>query len=146
MGDGLLTEKQLAETTARWRAYRDEIGASVDAPPAAKSVNDHDARLIQGIMKGLAPVLFEYEKQIEALASPVTELEDSEKTYVGTWRWERTYSQGSEVTHDGGRWYCAKRTSYKPGSSADWSLMEKSVIPRDETATANPRSNGHHSN
>jgi len=143
--DGPLTKKELDESTAKWRAYRHEIGAPVDAPAAAKSVNEHDARLIQGIMKGLASVLFEYEQQIEALTSRVTELERSQKTYLGVWKADREYSSHSEVTHDGARWFCHKRTSDKPGSSADWSLMEKSapaVLQRSDTASARPRQNG----
>ena len=107
-----------------------------------------NAALVKAIVTGIAPVIHELEKEIAVLSSRVAELERSRQTYLGVWKEGREYSSQSEVTHDGGRWFCHKRTSDKPGSSADWSLMEKSLpmpTPRSETATARPRVNGHYS-
>src|SRR5262245_58122329 len=117
MGDGPLTQKQLSETTEKWRAYRAEIGMPVEAPApaAAQSVNEHDTKLVLGVVKGIAPVIFELEQKIAKLEQRISELE--RKGYVGVWREGKEYSPQSEVTHDGARWLSHKRTTDKPGRS-----------------------------
>jgi hypothetical protein len=135
-------ELLLRESAVTHRKYREEVGA----PVATKSVPAGNVALIKAIMAGIAPFIHELEKKIDALQARVAELERSQKTYLGVWKDGREYSPHSEVTHDGGRWFCHKRTSNKPGSSADWALMEKSVNPRSDATTANSRVNGHHPN
>src|SRR5262245_14284427 len=130
-----LSKKDLDATMAAHRAYLDQIEGVQNGHP--------NAALISGIMKGIAPTIHELQTQIDALQARVNELE--RKGYVGVWKEGREYSSQSEVTHDGARWISHKRTNDKPGSSADWQMVEKST-PRSETPTANPRSNGHYAN
>jgi hypothetical protein len=105
-----------------------------------------NAELIKAVTRGVAQTLWPYLDKIEQLEKRVEELERSQKTYLGVWKEGREYSPHSEVTSDGARWLCHKRTTDKPGSSADWVMMEKSVLPRSDTATAHARSNGHYAN
>lgn len=111
-----------------------------------------------GIIKGVASVLHDeiepLKAQIAALSARVLELERGQKTYLGVWKEGREYTPQSEVTCDGARWICHKRTSDKPGTSADWSLMEKSAgagfAPparerSDTTVTAHARNGPSHS-
>ena len=146
MGDGALTKEQLDAEMAEWIAWRKER----DAPkPAAKSVPASAARprnavLIDSIIKAVAPHVVALEKQVSELQMRVAELE--RKGYVGIWRDGKEYSPQSEVTHDGARWICHKRTSDKPGKSGDWTMIEKSEPAQarsDATEAAIPRENGH---
>jgi hypothetical protein len=135
MGDGPLTKQMLDELTVEWRRWRAEVGAPVDAPTAAKSLPPSAALSSRdiGLVQGVAAVIHELEKQIVGLQSRIEELERTQKTYLGVWKDGKEYTPQSEVTYDGARWICHKRTRDRPGASADWTLMEK--------ATANPRSN-----
>jgi hypothetical protein len=141
MSDGPITKRDLDELMTEFRAWRDER-APVDAGAARpKSGN---AALVQSIVRGIAPVVWDELKRLE---QRIAELERNQKTYLGVWKEGREYSSNSEVTFEGGRWYCAKRTSDKPGHSADWTLMEKSTAaasPRSDTGTAAARQNGHY--
>jgi hypothetical protein len=121
-------EKALANATV----------ASFAAP--AKS---NEALLIKALNE-VTHVIDKLEKQIAELQARISELE--RKGYVGVWKDGKEYTAQSEVTHEGARWIAHKRTSDKPGASADWSLMEKSAVnPRSDTGTVNARSNGRYS-
>jgi hypothetical protein len=119
-------------------------GEPVEPVPVAKSVsatavNAHDGALVKAIALAVAPVIHKLETRVEQLEQRLAEVE--RKGYVGIWKEGKEYSPQSECTHDGARWFCHKRTSDKPGTSADWSMMEKSAAPRDATASAR---NGHY--
>jgi hypothetical protein len=127
-----MNEEELHATPYRLWAK----GAAADAPV----VQARDAAIIQAVMVALAPVIYELEQRL-------VEVERSQKTYLGVWKADRQYSAMSEVTCDGARWYCCKSTSNRPGTSADWTMMEKSAAassPRSDTATVHPRNGSSH--
>lgn len=114
--------------------------ASFDMPAAAPW-----ATALKGIINGIAPTISALEQRVEQLEQRLAEVE--RKGYVGVWKDGKEYSPQSECTHDGARWICHKRTADKPGTSADWSMMEKSAptsSPRSDASTVNPRVNGHY--
>jgi hypothetical protein len=129
MGDGPLTKAMLEEMTVEWHRWRAEIGEPLEPVAATKSVTTSTKGVVKGIIDAIAPVIVNLEKQVSALQARVEELE--RKGYVGIWKEGKEYSSQSECTHDGARWISHKRTNDKPGTSADWSLMEKSE-PRSE--------------
>jgi hypothetical protein len=135
---------------AAFAAWRDEVATPASAvkavtEPVTKSAPNNDA-LVRNITRGIAQTLAPYLDKIDALERRVAELERNQKTYLGVWREGREYSQNSEVTFDGARWFCTKRTIDKPGCSADWVMQEKSATPRSEMAPARARQNGHYAN
>jgi hypothetical protein len=154
MGDGALTKAQLDEMTIEWRRWRQEVGMPISDTPVVKTMpsepmlSSRDRALAQGFAQGIAPTIHALEQQVSELQARVAELERSQKTYLGVWKAGREYSAMSEVTLDGARWFCCKSTSNKPGTSADWTMMEKSTptsTPRsDTTATSRTRENGHY--
>jgi hypothetical protein len=112
--------------------------ASFNTLAPAKSAVEPDVRtrnIIDGIVQMLAPYLL----QIEKLEQRVAELERGQKTYLGVWKADRQYSPMSEVTFDGARWFCNKLTSSKPGTTADWTMMEKSEPAHASGAVAHAR-------
>ncbi len=132
-----LSKDELDAETAEWRERCAALGYdAVDHqgnqnpgdPPHTKELPQSkkaDVRLIiKGVIEAVAPHIVALEKQVAALAARIEELE--RKGYCGVWKSGKEYSPQSEVTCDGGRWISHKRTSDKPGLSADWSLMEKS--------------------
>jgi hypothetical protein len=144
MGEGPLTKEQLDAENREWRERCAALGYPVEVKsPTGVKVHNNTA-LIKAIMAGIAPHIIALEKQITALQTRVEELERSQKTYLGVWKGGREYTPQSEVTHDGARWIAHKRTSDKPGASADWSLMEKSEPTENRTGTppAHPRNGG----
>jgi hypothetical protein len=130
---------------AAWREHCAAHGYPVDAPvPAAKGltvpeVKVRDRVVIEAVMSAVAPHIHELEQKLAALSTRVLELE--RKGYVGIWKEGKEYSPQSEVTHEGARWISHKRTTDRPGSSADWTMMEKSepANPRSESAAAHAR-------
>jgi hypothetical protein len=142
MGE-VLTKEQLDVTTAEWRERCAAVEVQTEKRPPRPFSGQHNTELITAIMKGIAPYIHDLEKQVAALQTRIEELE--RKGYVGVWKDGKEYTPQSEVTHEGARWIAHKRTSDKPGASADWSLMEKSAVnPRSDTGTVNARSNGHY--
>jgi hypothetical protein len=147
MGDGPLTKEMLDAETREWRTWRAEVGAPVAGPePAAKSLPPAPALSARdkGLLAGVAQVIHELEQRIDELQARVSELERSQKTYLGVWKDGKEYTAQSEVTCDGARWICHKRTQDKPGTSADWTMMEKSAAaqPRSDATTTSQRANG----
>ncbi len=138
MTDDPLTKDELNRTVEEFRAWRDEVTAPTPAPKM------RDAALIKSIITGIAPTIADLEKQVTELRARIEELE--RKGYVGIWKAGKEYSPQSEVTHDGARWISHKRTSDKPGTSADWLMMEKSEPRNDTSETSSARANGHLSN
>jgi hypothetical protein len=133
-----LTKEELdAEAAAHraWCAERAPVEPFNKAVPSEPMLSERD--------RALAAAL---ERRVEQMEQRLAEVE--RKGYVGVWKADREYSPQSEVTHDGARWFAHKRTSDRPGTSADWQLMEKSLLtssPRSEaTATASARQNGHY--
>jgi hypothetical protein len=143
MGDPL-TKEQLDATTAEWR----ERCAAVEVKSAKASPGtlSHDTTIIKSVIEAVAPHIVALEKQIAELQARISALElRPEARYLGTWS-EKEYSGGSLVTHGGALWHCNKRTHDRPGSSADWTLAQKSAVaPRSDGSTVNPRTNGHYS-
>jgi hypothetical protein len=153
-----LMQEVIDEILAESRARVEERAAR--APPAAAAVSAPNAitreqlgayfrAQVKTIVDLAVPRFEAIERRLDALQERVNELE--RKGYVGIWREGREYSPQSECTHDGARWFCHKRTSDKPGSSADWVLMEKSAplstpAPRSDETTSRPRQNGHYAN
>jgi hypothetical protein len=150
-----LTKAQLDAANAEWVAWRKEIGVPVTTqpppPPSEPGISARDRALALGFAAGLAPTIHALEEKVAELSARVAELERSQKTYLGIWKADREYTPQSEVTHDGARWICHKRTTDRPGTSADWSMIEKSqptANPRSDTTatTSAERVNGQHSN
>jgi hypothetical protein len=111
------------------------------APPKTGGTKTpvNSTTIIKSVIEAVAPHIVALEKQVAALQTRIEELE--RKGYCGVWKSGKEYSPQSEVTHDGARWISHKRTSDKPGASADWTLTEK----RSDTTTSPPRTNGHYS-
>jgi hypothetical protein len=108
-------------------------------------LSERDQGLMKAVIDTFGPAIVALEKQVSELQARLAEVE--RKGYVGVWKADREYSPQSEVTHDGARWFAHKRTSDKPGTSADWQLMEKSAptpSPRNETAVATARNGSSH--
>jgi hypothetical protein len=144
-----LTQKELEAEVAEWREHRAALGFDVDTPAAkelkfgsfTKAAPVIPKVLITGILKAIAPTIHALETQVSKLQARIEELE--RKGYCGVWKAGKEYSAQSEVTHDGARWIAHKRTSDKPGSSADWTMIEKAEsvpTPRHTGAAARPRS------
>lgn len=84
-----------------------------------------DIRLIEGLVTALAPVIKEHmAAEIAPLKAEISELRSRSVKYLGVWR-QREYSEGSMVSDDGSVWHCEKRTTTRPGTSADWVLAVK---------------------
>ena len=121
-----------------YKQMQEELAA---AKPASSTPN---AALIKAIMAGIAPVVHEHihheiEKAVAPLLARIEELE--RKGYVGVWKTGKEYTPQSEVTHEGARWLAHKRTSDKPGASADWSLIEKATTSHARNGSAGPPAN-----
>jgi hypothetical protein len=144
MDEGPLTKEELDAETAEWRE-REALGyPQIEKPPrggfSVQTKASNNTALIKSIMAGIAPFIHDLEKKIGALQTRIEELE--RKGYCGVWKSGKEYSPQSEVTHDGARWISHKRTSDKPGASADWTLTEKSEpTARSDTTTSPPRTN-----
>lgn len=123
-----------------YKQMQEELAAAKPASLKAASATPN-AALIKAIMAGIAPVLHEHISQeiAKATAPLQARIADLErKGYVGVWKAGKEYSPQSEVTCDGARWLAHKRTSDKPGASADWSLIEKATTSHARNGSAGP--------
>ena len=115
-------ERALAEATLSSFAHTPVV-KSVTVP----AVKSHDAMLIQSVVRAVAPHIIALEKQIAELQARVLELESAqgEMKYCGVWREGKEYTSGSFVTHDGALFHANRKTSARPGDSANGSWPRK---------------------
>jgi Mg2+ and Co2+ transporter CorA len=60
-----------------------------------------DMKLIESIVKGIAPVLEEYEARLTRLEQRFVEMETKIMRFEGIWEAGKTYPAGSVVTRSG---------------------------------------------